>query len=489
MPESFRVSAFLRGLGLLPIIAVTLVIAQLVPVPLDSLQWHGAQTLVVEVGMVFLLAILLARVWPHSFGQGWFPIVQFVPFWCLSLLLIWGMISCAASTTRPFALQGLFQLFAGILIVFLTRFQIRTQAQLIFILDALLGTAFLVALSGFALFGGEGLTIATGILHDHMLFGAFLMLLLPLCLAVSIAPLHLNRRLFAQAAGVACQVALLAAQTRSAWIGEGISLVVFSLLAWIARSAPSSPSGTYSRNPSVLRQSINALAVLVACGGAFFWVLPDREEFIARARSLTTTVTQGKDASTQWRVSAWVGAEKMIREKPLQGLGIGGYARHQFPYTQLGRTTEQVSRKGPTILDEAHNSYLQLWAELGIVGLTLWLAALISFLIAGVRALKRYPARSLSQWILIGCLSALTGQMVDALANPAWQFANVALPLWIVLGLLAALTCPAQIPEERKRREVAVPVQIGQAVLAVGVGSGLLWLIYQTAFALPAPHL
>jgi len=179
----------------------------------------------------------------------------------------------------------------------------------------------------------------------------------------------------------------------------------------------------------------------------------------------------------------------MIAEKPLLGWGTGSFPAMHQPFTHTGHRADEVYTKGPSIEDEAHNSYLQLWAELGIVGLALWLAALVSFLIAGIRALKRYPARSLPQWALIGCLSALTGQMVDALANPAWQFANVALPLWIILGLIAALTCPVEAAEKRRHGPRTVPVQIGQAVLAAGVGGGLLWVIYQTAFALPAPHL
>lgn len=483
-----RLAIFLRGLGLLPILAVTLAAAQLVPVPLNSVRWHGAQTLVVEAGTIALIAALLTRAWPQGSGQKRLLPAPPLPLSFLLLLLVWAIISCAASADKPFALQGIFQLFAGVFVVFLVQAQVHTQARLTFVLDALLGVAFLVALSGFALFGGEGLTIATGVLHDHMLFGAFLMLLLPLCLAVGLAPLTLNRRLFAQAAGVACQAALLAAQTRSAWIGESISLIVFGVLAWVTRPAASSLSSSLGKDRSTLRQKLPVAAVLFACAGAFFWMLPDRNEFAARAGTLTTTVVQGKDSSTQWRVTAWEGAEKMIREKPLFGWGIGGYARHQFPYSQLGRTPEQVGQCGPTILDETHNSYLQLWAEMGVIGLVLWLAALISFFIAGIRALTRYPARSLPQWALIGCLSALAGQTVDALANPAWQFANVALPLWVVLGVLAALICPVEVIE-RHRHRAAIPVRVGQAALAVSLSGGLLWLIYQTAFALPAPHL
>ena len=179
----------------------------------------------------------------------------------------------------------------------------------------------------------------------------------------------------------------------------------------------------------------------------------------------------------------------MIREKPLWGWGIGSYPLTHAPFTHTGHPAAEVQAHGPSIEDEAHDSYLQLWAELGVVGLVLWLAAVGAFLAAGIRALTRFPARSLPQWVLIGCLSAVVGQMTDALANPAWQFANIALPLWIVLGLTAALTRPAEAAHKHAHRSVPLPARLGQAALAAGIGAGLLWLIFKTAFALPAPHL
>ena len=479
----------LRGLGLLPILAVILMAAQFMPVPLNSIQWHGLQTLTVEIGVVFLITLLLVRRWSRTSVRNWFSYVQHPPLFCLSVLLIWGAFSCITASDRTFALQGLLQLFTGVFIVLFTALQVQTQDRLTFILNTMIATALLVALSSFASYGEGGAQVATGVLHDHMLFGAFLMLLLPICLAVSVSPLSLNNRLFAQAAFVSCLAALLVAQTRSAWIGEIISLIVFCLLAWSCRPAERPHSALWNGDLNRAKQSITPVVLVLVSILIFFWLLPDRDVLFVRAHTLTTTVAQGKDASTQWRLSAWSGAEKMIRERPLQGWGIGCYARSQFAFTQIGRTAEQVSSQGPTILDETHNSYLQLWAEIGVVGLVLWLAALGLFLAGGVRALKRYPARSPAQWALAGCLSAIVGQMADAFANPAWQFANIALPLWIVLGLTAALSRPAETVPKQGRHTVSTPTRLGQTALAAGVGTSLLWLIWRTAFALPAPHL
>ena len=199
----------------------------------------------------------------------------------------------------------------------------------------------------------------------------------------------------------------------------------------------------------------------------------------------------------------------MIAQRPLGGWGVGSFAVRHEPFTRTGHSARVVSEQGPSIEDEAHDSYLQVWADLGIAGLLLWLGAFFSLLWVGIQSVRRWQRGSLEQWLLVGGLAAVTGQMTDALANPAWQFGNVALPLWIVFGLTSVLSAaPVKLPDASLpdasapahaplRRSLAVrslavrslAVQGAQVALAVSLGLGMLWLIWRTAFALPAPHL
>jgi len=472
-----RLPIFLRGLGLLPILAVTLAAAQLIPVPLSNIRWHGIQALAVEVGGTVLLATLLCRPWPKSFPL---PVLRQASLACLHVILVWTAVSCLRDP-NPFAVQSLLTLGFGVLTADVTAAQITDQRRLLFVICAVLLAAVLVCISGLIALGSSILSNMTGSLHDHQLFGAFLTIPLLLSLALSFGAGIQWQRVAGEAVLLVCLAGLWESQNRSAWLGLVVSLVVFAVLAAVvARSrvqAPRVRAGAF----------IPAILLLVAVLGVV-GLSPDRDTVFARIQSAGSAGGNAHD-SLHWRKGVWAGTRQMIAEKPLLGWGTGSFPAVHQPFTHTGHRADEVYTKGPSIEDEAHNSYLQLWAELGVVGLALWLAALVSFLIAGIRALKRYPARSLPQWALIGCLSALTGQMVDALANPAWQFANVALPLWIILGLIAALTCPVEAAEKRRHGPKTVPVQIGQAVLAAGVGGGLLWVIYQTAFALPAPHL
>ena len=131
---------------------------------------------------------------------------------------------------------------------------------------------------------------------------------------------------------------------------------------------------------------------------------------------------------------------------------------------------------------------------MGIIGLLLWLGAFFSLIGSGLQNLRRWKPGSMEQWLLLGGLAAVAGQMTDALANPAWEFGNVALPLWIVFGLTAVLSAPPEKMTEAHASDTSAPAYApllrgAQIAVAVSAGAWLIWLIWRTAFALPAPHL
>jgi len=481
---------YLRRLGLLPMLALTALAAPFIPAPPGSIHWHGAQTVCTEVGAVLLLMALLCHPWRLSSLTA-FGLNRWLPFVFLYLLFLWGLVSCLLSPT-PFAVQGLLLLGVGVLTAAVTAAHLTDTRRILFAALIVLLPAALTAMTGLAQFGDGTLPIAVGVLHDHMLFGAFISLVIPLSLALCLSPVSLLWRTCGQATLGICQVALIAAQTRSSWIGEAAALLLFGgLVLWVRADRVKKAAAQPARAVRVPNAQIKTTAVSVAAvlvvGVIFFITLPDRDTLTKRVQTLTTTVTERRDVSVEWRFSAWEGARAMIRQKPLFGWGIGSYARDQFSFTHVGQEAAVVQAQGPTIFDETHNSYLQIWAELGIVGLLLWLGAFFSLIGSGVQSLHRQVPGSLEEWLLIGGVSAVAGQMTDALANPAWQFGNVLLPLWIVFGLTSALSAPRGAIQPPPARPLLW--RIAQYGFAAGLGVWLLSLIWRTAFALPAPHL
>jgi len=85
------------------------------------------------------------------------------------------------------------------------------------------------------------------------------------------------------------------------------------------------------------------------------------------------------DPSINTRFLIWGTSLEMMEDKPLLGLGIGTFKYHYLDYQAeyLRQHPHYIKNSGKAA--EAHNEYLQLVAEIGIVGLISFLGIIISF--------------------------------------------------------------------------------------------------------------
>lgn len=462
--------------------------------PLNNPLWHGCRTAAFEVGAVLVLAMAAVQSWARQRQKQWSKACQTPPVRIFLVLLLWGCLSAALSPAKSFAVQGVLLLVGGSVITITVAAEARSRPQYEFVLNALTGATLVISLTGFALFGANKMPLAVGLYNDHMLYGAVFTVLLPIMLAISLSPAPVGRRLSGQAALLCGLAALGLSETRSAWIGFAVSLLIFAGLTLFVRTRRplKRGSGVEGRGQKIqsLVTGILVLGVTIYLAAA----LLQTGQIGERLRTFSTTVPQGKETSVAWRFAAWAGGAKMLRQKPWTGWGIGGYPRWQYQFTGVGQSAEIVQSQGPRITDEAHNSYLQTGVEMGLPGLLLWLGVLGSAFALGVTSLRRLSSGSPSQWALIGCLSALVGQSVDAFANPGWQFGEVSLFLWIALGLTIALALgqPKKADfgvHERALIKSTSIAKFGRIAVALTVMVALLWAIYRTMMVLPAPKL
>lgn len=260
---------------------------------------------------------------------------------------------------------------------------------------------------------------------DHQLYGSVLLILLPPTVAAALAAREGRWRLGAVAAAGGGALCLALSQTRSAWAGASVAALVFGLL-WLLR-----PGRRRRRGRGILM-------VAAALAGAVLavWLLlapPDlRAPLAARAGTLSRL---GMDGSWQSRITVWRGAGRLAVAHPLCGIGLGRYPGAQWAWTQVGRPLTPSER--PSLSEEAHDFYLQTAAETGLVGLGLYIAALVAFALQGLRRLRQKSRHRtpFQDALVIASLSLVAGQAVDALASPSWQFAEVSLPFWALLGV------------------------------------------------------
>ena len=364
-------------------------------------------------------------------------------FWLLALL-VWLLLSAGRSLGTPWeraALTEALRWSAGIgLALTLGVFLRQTQAA---------PRAVVLLASGLALLGiGAGFQPAqgglTGPYREHQLYGSVLLILLPPVLAVALTARDHRWRLGAGAAASLGALCLFLSQTRSAWIGAAASALVFGGL-WLRRA------------PRRDRRSVCLSAAVLAGAVLAVWLLTAPANLSAPLTHRFGTLSAlGADPSWQERLSLWRGASRLAAAHPLCGIGLGRYPGAQWAWTRAGTPLEPMDR--PTLSEEAHDFYLQTAAETGLLGLSLYGAALAAFVVQGLRRLRQtHPSRSASrEALIIASLSLVAGQAVDAVASPSWQFAEASFFFWALLGVgLAAF---------RREAPEAIPAPVAPAL-------------------------
>jgi hypothetical protein len=125
------------------------------------------------------------------------------------------------------------------------------------------------------------------------------------------------------------------------------------------------------------------------------------------------------DMSTMERYEAWATGLSLFKQSPIWGVGAGQFVEHHYL--------------------TAHNSFVLALAELGFVGMFLFVCVIYvsaKTLIVGVRQLGRIPGAHVAEVWGMALLAAFAG-IVFQINTLSFTFHSV---LWIVLGLIGAWT-------------------------------------------------
>jgi len=137
------------------------------------------------------------------------------------------------------------------------------------------------------------------------------------------------------------------------------------------------------------------------------------------------------DGSSLDRKMIWRAGWRMFLFSPLVGLGVG-----TFMYN-FKKFVDASYRYGPSY---AHNCYLQIAAETGIIGLLCFLSILVLFFFYGIKVInnKTY-AKTYSWYILLGSLAAILAYCVHMFVDTSFYSLDLGMLFWFILGLGTAL--------------------------------------------------
>jgi putative inorganic carbon (HCO3(-)) transporter len=265
-------------------------------------------------------------------------------------------------------------------------------------------------------------------------YAGFLGLSLPLALGVVIGQLAAGpltprsllrglvriRTLLALGAAFLIAAALVMSWSRGAWLGAAAGLL--GMLAFLPRR----------RGLGLLLVVVLVLAGWIALRGGF---VPGAiaERLTGFAEYTQFQDARGADVTPEnyavlERMAHWQAALSMADEHPWLGVGFGNYEAAYGDYALLN---------WPYPLGHAHNYYLNILAEVGIIGLGAYLAFWGVVVWMNLRLLRQlpYPQRGVALGLMGAWIHLSTHQLVDKLFVN-----NIYLHLGALLGIMILLT-------------------------------------------------
>ncbi len=225
--------------------------------------------------------------------------------------------------------------------------------------------------------------------------------------------------------------------------------------------------------------------------GLIIWTLPTGRHMIDRVMEFTDPL----NSTMQIRMFYWYSGWLMGRGEPTApgrtgvhvptGAGIGAF--HLAGQRTQGRAQEIWNIRWPRAANVvsphlelyAHNDYVHLFAEIGPIGLGIYLWIMAALLLGGIAGLWRLPENSPDRWILIGLISATVSWYANSMSNFPLKVVQNAHVFWCVV--VPALLHYAPFPVR------VVPVRV-PGVLVVVLGVLVSWRIAAGGVRTMASH-
>lgn len=135
------------------------------------------------------------------------------------------------------------------------------------------------------------------------------------------------------------------------------------------------------------------------------------------------------------RLDMWRAGWRMVEARPIMGHGLNTFMANYLTYWVGGERQPRY----------AHNCFLQVAAETGLMGLTAFVFVLGSMVRVWWRACRRFRETS-SQWVLVGVFGGLMGFLLQSFFDTNFYALRQAALFWVLAGLLtgsSALALPS----------------------------------------------
>ncbi len=369
----------------------------------------------------------------------------------LFLYLLWGCLSLIWSINIYNSILTFPLFLAGPIIFFIIINSVREQKNIDKLLLIILNIGLCTSIYGILQYFGIDFRVwmrdidrlkMIGFFGNVNYFAEYLIFLLSLSIGLILSKNKPYNKFFLFLAMLSMGLTLLFTFTRGSYLAMTVAIPMM-LLLYVKSVGNEQTKKRYKKTIlCFILLAIIALAVIYIPSP-----LNRQDTILGKLRSRVTIESLTSGESALRRIATWKFTQMMIEDYPILGSGLGTYAYHTLKYQAeffaIGNNRD-IYPHGKAV--QAHNEYLQLWSELGIVGLLLFLWIIIAYYRNVFINIRKINEKQ--QAIIIALTGGVTAVLIDAIFGFPLQLATSISLFWMFLGLS---TCQISIALQDKK--------------------------------------
>jgi putative inorganic carbon (hco3(-)) transporter len=279
-------------------------------------------------------------------------------------------------------------------------------------------------------------TRAFSYLGNPNLLAAYLLPAVPLSLAATFLWRSWGARILASVMFVANTLCLILTLCRGAWIGLVVALALMGILGlyWFLPRLPA--FWRVWSFPVLLGGGTAVLAIAVL-------LIPPLQE-----RVLSIFLSRG-DSSNNFRINVWDAVNRMIRDRPITGIGPGhGTFNKIYPLYQRPKFSAL----------SAYSIYLEHLVEFGAIGFTCFMAFLVALFQQGWVQIQRFRTEQSTEGLwLIAVLVSMCGLLVHSTVDTVLYRPQVFTVWWLLAAIVTSYFSlnPSKSSQNRNQAEIS----------------------------------
>jgi len=420
-----KVGKILMVIILILVIGTPLIYARFVYNPwfISLMKTTFIQILVIVVASLYLLAEGKYRIVKSGLNL---PIIAFIIACSISLLSSIDIYVSFYSLVSIILLAGLYFLVPNI---------VRDREQIRKIMVSLIFVSGFISIYGIGQYFGidllnlkvVGSGYISGTFENRNVLASFLVFAMPVGVGFLFEKISKKLKIIVGLVTILSLIALIFTRTRGAWLG------FIGAMAFFASAKLMSKGGIKRFCKSLFtKRSIIIMVLLVICFGLLIEYDYRKPDSFTRK---FLSIADLKDPATRHRFVMWHTGIDIVKEHPLLGTGIGSfkkiYPKYQSKYL---KTKKYGMFEGLSMF--AHNDYLEITADSGILGLGTFLWLIVALYWIAFKRLKRLDESKYSPNLLIIILSSLTAILIHSFFHYSFYLPATSMLFWLWLGLL-----------------------------------------------------